>query len=104
MDLTKRYDWDWLGAEREFERATELNPKYATGHQWYAEYLISMGRTAHALEEIRKAQELDPLCLIINVTSAWTHIIADNLVQAEEQCRKALEMDPNFFLAHAPLK
>jgi tetratricopeptide (TPR) repeat protein len=60
------YDWDWPGAEREFRRAIELNPGYATAHQWYAEMLSELGRHEEALAEIKRAQQLDPFSLIIN--------------------------------------
>src|SRR2546429_1952780 len=60
------FDWDWPGAEREFVRALQLNPGYATAHHWYAFWLIAQGRAEDALQEIRAAQRLDPLSLIIN--------------------------------------
>ena len=98
-----KYDWDWVGAEREFLRAFELNPNYATGHQWYAVYLADMGQTDEAIKEIKKAQELDPLSLIINIASASILTCARQYDQAIEQCRKTLDMDPNFVVAHLPL-
>jgi TolB-like protein len=61
-----RFDWDWQGAEREFERAIELNPRYVTAHHWYALFLAAMGQQDEAIEEIRKAQKLDPLALIVS--------------------------------------
>ena len=60
------YDWDWRGAEKEYQRAIQLNPNYATAHQWYAECLSMLGRHTEAIAEIKRAQELDPLSLIIN--------------------------------------
>ncbi len=98
-----KYDWDWVGAEREFLRAIELNPNYATAHQWYAVYLAEMGRTDESIKEIKKAQELDPLSLIINVASASILTCARQYNQAIEQCQKVLDMDPNFSLTHLPL-
>jgi tetratricopeptide (TPR) repeat protein len=53
------YDWDWLGAEADFKRSLELNPKYPTAHQWYASYLVQMGKFDRAKEEIEQLQ-LDP--------------------------------------------
>ena len=61
------YDWDFPGAEKEFQRAIALNPNYATAHQWYAMYLSPMRRFAEAEREIRVAQDLDPLSLIISL-------------------------------------
>jgi TolB-like protein/Flp pilus assembly protein TadD len=93
------YDWDWPGAEREFQRAIELNPGYATAHQWYAELLSELGRDREALAEIRQAQQLDPVSLIINVVSADVLRSAGEEDLAIEQLHKTLELDPNF--AHA---
>ena len=54
-------EWDWTGAEREFQRAIALNPRYATAHHWYAaSCLAPLGRLDEALEQIRTAQSLDP--------------------------------------------
>jgi Tfp pilus assembly protein PilF len=62
----KYSEWDWAGVDEEYRRGLALNPNYATGHQWYSEYLVSKGRTDDALKEIKMAQQLDPLSLIIN--------------------------------------
>jgi len=88
------YDWNWPAAERESERALALNPNYATAHQWYAEYLMWMGRHDEAIKEITKAQELDPLSLIIGNVAGWVYCVAGNLQQAETQFRKTLELGP----------
>jgi len=95
-----KYDWNWLEAERGFKRALELNPNYATGYQWYAEFLMAMGRFDEALVEIRRAQELDPLSLIISAIKGYILYYARQYDLAIEQCRKTLEMDPNFVPAH----
>ena len=63
-----RYEWDFANAEIEFKRAIELNPNYATAHQWYGWYMISVGRFDEALAEFQQAQQLDPLSLYINLT------------------------------------
>jgi TolB-like protein/Tfp pilus assembly protein PilF len=94
------YDRDWAGAEREYKRAIELNPKYPTAHQWYAVYLMSAGRFDEALAETRRAQELDPLSLPINMTLGWVLLTARQNDQSVEQLRKTLEMDPGFILTH----
>ncbi|MFQ5926898.1 MAG: tetratricopeptide repeat protein, partial [Terriglobia bacterium] len=90
------YDWDWLNAEREFKQAIELNPNYAKAHEWYGQYLTAMGRHEEAIAEAKRAQELDPLSLIINTSVGWTFYFARQYDQAIEQYRKTLEMDPNF--------
>ena len=95
------YDWDWLDVEREFKRAIELNPNYAMGHLWYAGgYLAAMGRLEEAITESKRAQDLDPLLLIINAFHGWWLYFARQYDQAIEQERKTLELDPNFAPAH----
>ena len=95
------FDWDWQGAEREFKRAIELNPDDANAHHWYGYYLLVMGRPTAALAEYRTAASLDPLSLIVSTDLAQEGLAGAGLYdEAMEQCRKALEMDPNFAEAH----
>ena len=95
------YDWDRPGAEREYKRAIELNPGYATAHQWYGELLSdALGRHEEGLAEINHAQQLDPLSLIINAVHGRILLGAGRDDLAIEQLQKTLEMDPNFALAH----
>jgi TolB-like protein/Tfp pilus assembly protein PilF len=97
------YDWDWTRSEQEFRRAIELNPNYATAHQWYGYYLAAMGRFQEALEEARKAQQIDPLSLSINTTLAGRYRDLRQYAQAIDLNRRTLEMDPNFMPAHIAL-
>lgn len=90
------YDWDWPSAEKDFKRALELNPNYATAHQWYASYLLQMGRYSDATEEIKRAQQLDPLSLIINANKGYYLYFARQYDAAIEQYRKTLEINPSF--------
>ena len=69
------FDWDWGSAEREFKRALELNPGYATAHHWYAWHLALVGRNAEAIAEMKRAQNLDPLSLIISADLAELLVI-----------------------------
>ena len=94
------YDHDFASAEREYKRAIELNPNYPTAHQWYAVYLMSVGRFDEALTQNRRAQELDPLSLPINMTLGWVMLTARRPDEAVQQLRKTLELDQNFILAH----
>ena len=94
------YDHDFVAAEREYKRAIELNPTYPTAPHWYAVFLMSLGRFGEALTQVRRAQELDPLSLPINMTVGWVHLTARQTDKSIEQLRKTLEMDPNFVLAH----
>jgi TolB-like protein/DNA-binding winged helix-turn-helix (wHTH) protein/Flp pilus assembly protein TadD len=97
------YDWDWEAAENHYKRAIALNPGYATAHHWYAWHLMVMGRTAEGIAELRKAQSLDPLSLIISADLADALCIAHRYEESVQQSRKTLEMDPNFAVAHYQL-
>ncbi len=90
------FDWDWAGAESEFRKALELNPRYATAHHWYADFLVALGRLEEAIAATERAKELDPLSLIINTHAGWVLYFARRYDQAIEQCKKALELDPGF--------
>jgi serine/threonine protein kinase/Tfp pilus assembly protein PilF len=94
------YDWDWPAAEREFKRAIDLNPAYATAHQWYAVYLFSMGRFDESIMEALRARELDPLSLIINAVVGVAYHAARRYDESIKYHEKALEMDPNFLIAN----
>jgi tetratricopeptide (TPR) repeat protein len=98
-----QYDRDWAGAEREFKRAIALNSNYASAHHWYALCLMWMGRLDEALDEIRRARDLDPLSLAINANVGFILAVARQYDQAIEQLGKTLEMEPNFALAHSRL-
>jgi len=97
------FDWDFESAGKEFRRAIELNPGYATAHHWYAWHLALVGRNAEAISEMKKGQNLDPLSLIINADLAELLLIARSYDESIEQSRKTIEMDPNFGLAHNQL-
>jgi TolB-like protein/DNA-binding winged helix-turn-helix (wHTH) protein/Flp pilus assembly protein TadD len=97
------FDWDFESAEKEFQRAIELNPGYATAHHWYAWHLGLLGRYDEAIAEMKKAQNLDPLSLIINSDLAELLLIAHSYDESMRQSRKTIEMDPNFALAHNQL-
>ncbi len=97
------YDWDWASADKEYQRAIALNPGYATAHHWYAWHLIVMGRSSKGIFELRKAESVDPLSLIISADLADALCIAHLYDESVHQSRKTLEMDPNFGLAHYQL-
>jgi serine/threonine protein kinase/Flp pilus assembly protein TadD len=94
------YDWDWAAAEKAFQRAIELNPNYATAHEWYAMFLAPMARFDEAISELKKAQELDPLSLIIQAMGGYVYSFAGLSDKAIESCHKTIEMDPNFMLTY----
>jgi len=97
------YDRDFIAAEREFKLAIELNDNYATAHQWYGEYLYSIERHDEAMIEIKKAQTLDPLSLMIKTAVGMAHHMAREYDPAAEQFRQVIEIDANFARAHTRL-
>jgi len=94
------FDWDFDSAGKEFRRAIELNPGYATAHHWYAWHLSLLGRYDEAIAEMKKAENLDPLSLVINADLAELLVLAHSYDESIQQSRKTIEMDPNFGLAH----
>jgi TolB-like protein/DNA-binding winged helix-turn-helix (wHTH) protein/Flp pilus assembly protein TadD len=97
------FDWDLDAGGREFRRAIELNPGYATAHHWYAWHLSLLGQFDEAIVEMRKAESLDPLSLIINADLAELLGLAHYYDESIRQSLKTIEMDPNFALAHNQL-
>jgi TolB-like protein/DNA-binding winged helix-turn-helix (wHTH) protein len=98
--IAENYDYDWQTAEKEYRRAIQLDPQYATAHQWYAECLSFQGRFPEALEESERARQLDPLSLIIATDHAVILYFARQYDRAIEQFRAVLAMEPNFARAH----
>ncbi len=97
------YEWDWPGAEREFQRAIQLDPAYPTARHWYSICLAAAGRNEEAIASLTRAQQLDPLSLIISADLGLEAYFARRYDQAVEQVRKVLEMDPNFAAARRHL-
>jgi TolB-like protein/DNA-binding winged helix-turn-helix (wHTH) protein/Tfp pilus assembly protein PilF len=96
LGLVKNYyDWDWPGAEREYKRAIELSPSYATAHLRYARYLSMVARHDEAIAEIERAGELDPLSLVIQQNVGIVLYYARRYDAAILESRKTLEIDPN---------
>ena len=90
------YDYDFEAAEREYERSIELNPRYATTHEWFGLLLGPLGRFEEAFTEFKRAVRLDPLSLIIHAAFAWTYYCARLYDESIEQCNRILDLDPNF--------
>jgi TolB-like protein/Flp pilus assembly protein TadD len=97
------FDWNLDSGGKEFRRAIELNPGYATAHHWYADHLALLGQYDEAIVEMKKAESLDPLSLIINADLAELLVLAHSYDEAIAQSRKTIEMDPNFAMAHNQL-
>jgi TolB-like protein/Flp pilus assembly protein TadD len=95
------HDWDWTGAEQEFQRALELNPNYAQAHHWYGNLLLGPeGRHDEAIAELQRAQELDPLSLIINADVGFAYYLAGRYDLALQAYQKVLAANPNFLPVH----
>jgi tetratricopeptide (TPR) repeat protein len=94
------YDWDWVGAEAEFKRAILLNPNYSHAHHWYSHLLVAMGRMDESLQHSLRIIELDPLDMLINSHLAWHYHMTGDYQAEVEECRKLLEMEPQFHKAH----
>jgi TolB-like protein/DNA-binding winged helix-turn-helix (wHTH) protein/Flp pilus assembly protein TadD len=97
------YAWDWEAAEKEYRRAIALNPGYATAHHWYAWHLMVMGRTGDGIAALRTAESLDPLSPILGADLADALCIAHLYDDSVRQSRKALELHPDFAVAHYQL-
>ncbi|HKG47377.1 MAG TPA: protein kinase [Pyrinomonadaceae bacterium] len=93
------YDWDWLGAQSDFQQALKLNPKYPTAHQWYASYLMQMGKFSLAKAEIEEAHKLDPLSPIISANSGLYSYYEHNYDDAIAKYKTTLQSDPDFWVA-----
>jgi len=99
--ILMNYDWNWSAAEKEFKRGIEVPPECATGRSWYAIHcLTATGRFEQAVQEMKKALELEPASLVMNTFMGATLYYAGRYDEAIDQCRKTIEMDPNFAVVH----
>ncbi len=101
--LSLTYDYDFAAAEPEFRRAIELNPNYATAHQWFGEMLLNAGRFDEAAPEYRRALELEPLSLPINWDFGRFLYMSRRYDESIAQHKKTIELDPGFARAHRTL-
>jgi TolB-like protein/Tfp pilus assembly protein PilF len=101
--IFKNYDWDWAGAEREYAKALELNPKYANGHRMYASFLAAVGRADQSLRASRLALELDPFSLPIHVEAAYNLYMGHDYQRALEEALRTLDLEPQFAPAQSIL-
>ena len=88
------YDFDFAGANADFERALTLEPGYATAHQWYGEILAAQRRTDEALEQFRLAAKLDPLAVIIPAVAGEALFNAGRLEESLQQLEMAKSISP----------
>lgn len=94
------YDWDWAAAGAEFTRAIELNPQYPFAHHWYALFQAAMGRPEEAIASELRAQELEPLSLIINKNLGTMYYYARRYDRAIDQYQRTLDLDAEFARTH----
>ncbi len=97
------YDWDFAGAEKGFTQALEMSPNYAEAHHWYAIYLANVGRHDEAMPLAKRAVELDPLSLLMNMTPALAFYLSRQYERSVEALQRIIDMEPNFPAAHSVL-
>ena len=102
-DVLNSYDWNWEGASREYRKAIELNPNYATAHHWYAMGLANQGLFDEAIREIKRAQQLDPLSIRINQNVGFVYYYARQYDKAIDQTQKAIDINSTFPYGHSNL-
>jgi tetratricopeptide (TPR) repeat protein len=101
--IKEDYDWDWTGAEEQYNRAIELNPGNSAARYFYSNLLLEEGRLPEALSEARTAQQLDPLSVLANDNLSAVLYFSSEYDQCIDQCRRTLELDPMSHQAHRHL-
>ena len=94
--VQKLYDRDWTGSERGYRRALQLNPNYVPAYRGYAALLAATGRFGEAIPQLRRAQELDPLSVVVSMEMAWTLFMARDFDGAIEQALRVTDFEPEF--------
>jgi TolB-like protein/DNA-binding winged helix-turn-helix (wHTH) protein/Tfp pilus assembly protein PilF len=100
LSIYADYDWDWPGVEREFKAVVAIDPNYAVAYQYYGYGLLGMGRGEDALVAMKHAADLDPVSPSVQVSLAWAYYLLRHDELAVDQCKRALEMYPDFVPAH----
>jgi tetratricopeptide (TPR) repeat protein len=98
-DVRRMLEWDWRGAELAYAQAIALNPSQENAHRRYSVLLASVGRRAEAIREAERACDMDPLCLIVGVSSALVQYLVGEYHGAIERCRRTMDLDPQFLPA-----
>lgn len=96
-------DWSWAEAEREFQKAIQLNPRHAPAHAFYGLFSVAAGETEEGIARALRGRDLDPLSLITNINVGWTYMFAHRYEEAIAALRQTLELDPGFRQAQATL-
>src|SRR5262249_33974583 len=101
LGITKLvFDWDWAGAEREFDRSLSLKPGDSNAHFWRGHLLVMQGRSDEGIMAIRKALDLDPLSSFLGANLAWNLYLARRYDQALVQVRQVIAADPDYHYSH----
>ena len=98
-----QWNWDWGKAEEYYRKAIDLEPNNASSHQWYAEFLVSLGRFDEAFEHIELAQTIDPLAMIVGVVKAWIYTFGGEPDRAIAECERVIGLDSTFTGVHIVL-
>lgn len=103
--VNHHYHWNWTEAESGYRRAIELNPSHAASHLWYLWMLLALGKRAEAFQEIERTmaivQETDPHRVVaVHAARAYAFYFGREFERAAEECEKALQLDPDYFLVH----
>jgi DNA-binding winged helix-turn-helix (wHTH) protein/Tfp pilus assembly protein PilF len=90
------FDWDWKGAEAEFQKAIALDPNHAASHEWYSIFLLAAGRPEEAFREIQLARQPDPLSLPVNTDLGFHYYYTGRYGEAVKQLKFVLELNNDF--------
>jgi TolB-like protein/Flp pilus assembly protein TadD len=99
-DVLRMLNWDWPGAEQAYARALVLNPSLESAHRSYGALLLSLDRIDDAIRELERACELDPLCMVSELSAAWAHYLVGHGDQVIDRCRHTIDIDPRRVAAH----
>ena len=100
LAMASFFGWEWAAAEKEFKRAIELDPGYATAPHWFSHYLVAMGRWPESLAASRRALNLEPLTVNIAAHLAWHYYFAREYERTVEECRRTQELNPDYYQGH----
>ena len=104
LGVVKRdFEWDWAGAEQQFEQSIALNPGYVEAYHWRSTLLSMIGKQAEGLQEKHRALSMDPLSVVIKTDLGRMFYFARNYEESIAHYRTALDMDPSFTFAQLGL-
>ncbi len=101
--ILQTYDWNWASGEKEYKRAIELNPNYATAHYHYSYFLAELMRFDEAIREATEALSRDPMSALLNAALAFVLMLARKYDDCITQALTTIEMDPTMTLSYMVL-